>query len=184
LMPSAAVVSDVSGELGHPAMIAKCEISGRKAFPDELVLSAVSGRKIARDRATRCSSCDRVADPSEMNQCFLCRQAYCRNDYQGDTCSACGRLLTQNGGRDLTTSEIALIRRKRPWVRTGKILESPGLTHLRLSGGFPIFGRRSSLLLLKREKDVFLSGQLESPLLERSLDQAVISNVAKSWKAV
>lgn len=184
LLPSVAGVSDVSGELGHPAIITKCEISGRKAFPDELLMSAISGSKIARDRATRCSACDRVADLSEMNQCFLCRQGYCRDDYHGDSCSSCGSLLAQSGGRDLTASEIALVRRKRRWVRNGKILESPGLAHLRLSGGFPVFGRRSSLLVVKREKEESMSRQLENPLMERPLDQAVISKVAKFWKAV
>jgi len=183
LLASSAVASDISGERGHPEIIAECKISGRKAFPDELVVSEVSGTKIAKDRAFHCPACDRLADLSELRRCSLCHQGYCDNDYRVDTCASCGNLITHQAGRDLTLSEIALVKRKRPWVRNGRISESSGLAHLHISGGRMDFKRAPSLLVLKREKKSSLAEQIDRQIQERSLDRRTVKRIQKLWGA-
>ena len=183
ILSSSATKSEVSGELGHPDLITSCDLSGRKAFPDELVLSQISGKNIAKDRSIHCPACDRLADISELKRCSICRQQYCHDDFIGITCRICGELISGRNGRDLTNAEIGLLRRKRPWIRRGRAVESPGLIHIELISGRLNFVRHPELIILKKNPSMTFSNAVDTLLAGCVLDRHIISKIQKSWNS-
>ncbi len=179
MLSSSAFKSEVSGDQGHPDLIVSCEISGKKAFPDELIASQISGKKVAKDRTVHCPACHRIADISEMKRCSVCNQQYCPTDISGEVCMLCAKLLIKKSGRDLSPSEIAVLQRKRPWVRKGREVESPSLLHIELKGNKFSLTRNPEMIVLKKRPGESSSIALDSLASECTVNRRLISSIKK-----